>query len=76
MPDDSGQEYTIVSQVHTNNLNPDGTVTPGYNISVRDLVTGVTFPVFCPDDRYNADNVRSLITYQLNHIRNVHALTN
>jgi hypothetical protein len=65
----------IVSQVHVNNLNADGTITPGYNISVRDLQSGVTFPVFVPDDNYNADNARSLILYQLQHIRNVHSLS-
>jgi hypothetical protein len=68
-------EYQIVSQVHVNNLNADGTVTPGWTVTARDLQTGVTFPVFIADDKRNADNVRSLILYELNHIRSIHGLS-
>lgn len=68
-------EFRIVSQSHVLNLNPDGTVTPGYNISVTDLQSGVNFPVFVADRDYNADNVRTQILFQLQHIRAVHALS-
>lgn len=68
-------EYTIVSQVPVNRLNDDGTVTGGWEIKARDNQTGVTFPVFIANANRNADNVRSLILYELNHVRSIHSLT-
>lgn len=67
-------EYLIVSQVHLNRLGMDGSVTAGWEITVRDNKSGTTFPVFLPDDKYNAENAKVLINHQLQLIRGVHAL--
>lgn len=68
-------EFQITSQVHGNVIQPSGTIATGYTIHVTDLQTGVPFSVFLPDDKYNADNARTLILAQLEHVRAVHSLT-
>ena len=73
---EASAEYNVVGQAKVNKLMADGSVQPGYEIKVTDLQTGVTFPVFLPDDKYSAENARQLINFQLQQVRSVHALTN
>lgn len=67
-------EYRILGQVHLNRLGLDGSITPGWEITVHDNLSGTNFPVFVADDKYNAENAKVLIEHQLHLIRGVHAL--
>lgn len=68
------RDYTITSQVHINNLNEDGTVTPGFQVVARDALSGVSFPVFVPDAQYTAEGVDMSIRHLLDRVREVHRL--
>ena len=68
-------DYRIMRQVHINSLDrASGQVVPGWEISVRDLVTGTVVPVFVSDDLYSPDNARQIIEASLEQIRSVHSL--
>lgn len=75
MTDEGNIAYTVVSQYHLNNLNQDGSVTPGWQVTVRDSMTGVTVPIFVPDDKYTAEGVQTLARHHLAITREVHSLT-
>lgn len=68
-------EVRVTSQVHFNQLNQDGTVTPSVRITFYDPVTKVSFPVVIAEDDYSADNVRAQMLYKLNQVREVHSVT-
>lgn len=68
-------DYRITSQVHYNNLNQDGTVTPSVRVTVYDPTTKNTFPVTVAEVDYSPENVRAQILYKLNLMREVHGLT-
>lgn len=68
------RDYSIVSQVHVNNLNPDGTVTPGWQVTAMDSQTGVSLPVFVADSQYTPQGVDTAIRHVLERVRAVHAL--
>ena len=68
------KDYTITAQVHINNLNTDGTVTPGWQITAQDSETGVSIPVFVDDAHYTPDGVDTAIRHVLERVRAVHKL--
>lgn len=69
------RSYTVVTQVHINQLNPDsGEVQPGWEVRVRDAQTGVVIPVFVPDAVYGAEQAGALINHALAQVRAVHSL--
>lgn len=67
--------YSVVAQVHINQLDRStGEVVPGWEVRVRDGVTGTTVPVFIPDAQYGEDQARVLIQHELDKVRAVHGL--
>jgi hypothetical protein len=68
-------DYQITSQLHEARLDPTGRqAVEGWEVSFRDLQTGVNGEVFVDDDHYTAANVDTLIRHSLTEIRAVHAL--
>lgn len=68
-------EVRVTSQVHFNQLNPDGSVVPSVRVNFYDPVTETTFPVIVAESRYSADNVRAQMLYKLDQVRQVHGVT-
>ncbi len=69
-------EYTIISQVPSTELSPDGqSIARGYRIRFRDTQTGVAGDVFLDDDHYSGVNANALIMAKIQAIRSVHGLT-
>lgn len=65
-------DYVIVSQVYENKWHAaTQTVTPGWTVTVHDNVTGTIVPVFVPENKYTADNVRLLVDSALTSVRDV-----
>jgi hypothetical protein len=66
------QDYAVVSQVHTNQWQPaTQTVVSGWDITVRDSVTGSVVPVFVADADYTVDNAKTAIEAALVPVRQV-----
>lgn len=71
----SEPDYRVVSQVHINQFDSNtGQVVPGWNITVRDSITGTVVPVFVPDANYGPEQARALIEHALGKVRAVHGL--
>lgn len=72
----ANEQQHVVSQVHVNRIDPaTGSVAPGWEVTVRDPVTGTLVPVFVPDTVYGGDQARTLIQHELDKVRAVHGLT-
>lgn len=71
----SEQAPHVTGQTHINRLNPStGEVESGWEVTVRDPVTGVIVPVFLRDDVYGAEQAKTLIQFELEKVRAVHEL--
>lgn len=68
-------DYTVISQVHVNQWSTALNKTvPGWEITVRDNVTGTIVPVFVDDDHYSPENVQQLIEAALVPVRQIAGL--
>jgi hypothetical protein len=68
------KDYNVTGQVHLNNLNADGTVTPGWQVTVMDTKTQTSIPVFVPDTNYTPEGVDIMVRHVLERVRAVHQL--
>ena len=66
------EDYSIVSQIHTNQWNPQlQQVVPGWEIQARDSATGTIVPVFIADSDYSVANVQTVIEAALAPVRQI-----
>lgn len=68
-------DYTTVTQVYAPKWFPSlNAAINGWNVQVRDNVTGTILTVFVDEDHYTVDNVRAAVENALAPIREVAAL--
>lgn len=69
------EEYVVLGQVKMNVYDPgSGHVNEGWQITYRDVKTGVTSRVFIPVNQY-PDRVNEVILRELADVRLVHTMT-
>lgn len=75
VPVSTQPDYTVLSQVHKPQWSQAlQQAVQGWEITVRDNVTGTVLPVFVDDEHYSADNARILIEAALEPIRQIAGL--
>lgn len=68
-------DYQVVAQrARTTVDDATNTVTEGMQLTVKDLQSGVIFPIFVPNDVYYGAGADALIREKLQRVRDVHAL--
>lgn len=66
------EDYAVVSQIHTNQWNAQlQQVISGWEIQVRDAVTGTIVPVFVADSDYSTDAAQAVIEAALAPVREI-----
>lgn len=65
-------DYQVIRQVHIAKWNPAlQQSVEGWEITVRDAITGTVAPVFVDDDHYTVDGTRQLIEAALAPVRQI-----